>query len=136
MNDLLREAAEIMDALMRKSDCAQDRNAEFAAVAAWKCKAAGSTPLMQPREALYADAETPNVRVRPDAKADVRRILRTRRLTEELGHGEDTIAALEQMKRMQTALRVITTWCSFPLPDAAQVKRTASAALNPKANNG
>lgn len=63
MNDLLREAAEIMDALMRKSDCAQDRNAEFAAVAAWKCKAAGGTPLMQPREALYADAETPNKEV-------------------------------------------------------------------------
>ena len=83
---------------------------------------AGSSPVERP--------------VRPDAKADVRRILRTRRLTEELGHGEDAIAALEHMKRMQTALRVITTWCSFTPLDAAQVKRTASAALNPKANNG
>ena len=93
--------------------------------------------MTQQRDTTEAAGGSPVERgVRPDAKADVRRILRTRRLTEELGHGEDTIAALEHMKRMQTALRVITTWCSFPPLDAAQVKRTASAALTPKANNG
>lgn len=53
---LLHEAAAIMEALMRKSDCALDRNAEFFAVSAWKIKARGDTPLMQPLEALASDS--------------------------------------------------------------------------------
>ncbi len=69
--------------------------------------------------------------VRPDAM-DFRRVLRARRLCEELGHGEDTIAALEHMKRMQTALRVISTWCSFPPVDAMQIKRACIEALSTK----
>lgn len=74
--------------------------------------------------------------VRPASAADVRRLLRKRRLTEELGHGEDTLAALEHMKRMQTALRIIATWASFPPLSESQVKRAATEALNPKVGNG
>lgn len=80
------------------------------------------------RPAVVGQVERP---VRPDAM-DVRRILRARRLCEELGHGEDTIAALEHMKRMQTALRVISTWCYFPPVDATQIKRACTEALNTK----
>ena len=66
--------------------------------------------------------------VRPDAPS-LRRILRAKRLTEELGHGDDTIAALEHMKRMQTALRIISTWASFPPLSESQVKRACMDAL-------
>lgn len=38
-----------------------------------------------------------------------KRIVRTKRLLEELGH-EDTFAALEQALKMRTALRVLYTW--------------------------
>ena len=65
---------------------------------------------------------------RPDAP-NLRRMLRARRLTEELGHGDDTIAALEHMKRMRTALRVISTWASFPPLSESQVKRVCADAL-------
>jgi hypothetical protein len=40
------EAGRIMAALVAKSDCAVDRNAEFAAFSAWKIKARGEAPLV------------------------------------------------------------------------------------------
>lgn len=58
--ELLREGYEVMRALMRKSDASLDRNAEFAAVAAWWTKAQGGTPLMQPLEALTHGVTRPN----------------------------------------------------------------------------
>lgn len=64
---------------------------------------------------------------------NVRRIVRAQRLGEELGHGGDTLAALEHMRRMQTALRIIRIWvsvddCVYP----KQIMEVADKALSIK----
>jgi hypothetical protein len=58
---LLVDGAGIMDALMVKSDCSLDRNAEFAAVAAWKARAKGCKPFVDyPLEPCELFGSNPN----------------------------------------------------------------------------
>ena len=68
--------------------------------------------------------------VRPPAGPNLRRVLRAARLCDELGHGGDTLAALEHMKRMQSALKVLHTWAGFPPLDLRQVRELCARALN------
>jgi hypothetical protein len=56
-------------------------------------------------------------------------MLRAARLCEELGHGGDTLAALEHMKRMETALKVLHIWAAFPPLDGRQVRELCARAL-------
>ena len=68
--------------------------------------------------------------VRPPAGPNMRRVIRAARLCEELGHGDDTLAALEHMKRMESALKVLHTWSAFPPPlDMRQVRDLCARAL-------
>jgi hypothetical protein len=59
----------------------------------------------------------------------MRRVLRAQRLCEELGHGGDTLAALEHMKRMESALKVLHTWAAFPPLDVREVRALCARAL-------
>jgi len=63
-----------------------------------------------------------------DGKPNPRRILRAQRLCAELGHA-DTLAALEHMKRMETALKVLHTWAGFPPLDVREVRKVCGDAL-------
>lgn len=67
--------------------------------------------------------------VRPLAGPNTRRVLRSARLCEELGHGGDTLAALKHMKRMESALKVIHTWAAFPPLDVRDVRALCARAL-------
>jgi len=69
--------------------------------------------------------------VRALAGPNPRRMLRAARLCEELGHGGDTLAALEHMKRMESALKVLHTWAAFPPLDVRQVRELCARALKP-----
>jgi hypothetical protein len=67
--------------------------------------------------------------VRPPAGPNMRRILRAARLCQELGHGGDTLAAMEHMKRMESALKVLHTWAAFPPLDVREVRALCARAL-------
>jgi hypothetical protein len=51
--------------------------------------------------------------VRPLAGPNMRRMLRTARLCEELGHGGDTLAALEQLKALRAAADAVLKEAQF-----------------------
>jgi hypothetical protein len=68
--------------------------------------------------------------VEAPARSSARRMLRAARLCEDLGHGSDILAALEHMKRMERALKVLRTWASFPPMDVRHVKDLCDSALN------
>jgi hypothetical protein len=59
----------------------------------------------------------------------MRRVLREQRMCEELGHGGDTLAALEHMMRMESALKVLHTWAAFPPLDVREVRALCARAL-------
>lgn len=59
--------------------------------------------------------------------SDTKQAAITRQL-EELGH-TDIVEALKHMRRMRTALRVISTWAAFPPIDCRQMALTAQNAL-------
>ena len=65
----------------------------------------------------------------PLAGPNPRRILKTMRLCQELGHGSDTLAALEHMKRMESALKILHTWAGFPPLDSRHVRELCVKAL-------
>ena len=65
-----------------------------------------------------------------EVNPNARRVIRANRLLAELGHS-DSLEALEHMKRMRTALRIISTWAKFPPLDSGQVSRTCVDALKP-----
>ena len=67
--------------------------------------------------------------VRPLAGPNMRRMVRAARLCDELGHGSDTLAALEHMKRMGVALKVLHTWAAFPPLDMQAVRDLCAHAL-------
>lgn len=67
--------------------------------------------------------------VRPPAGPNMRRMLRAQRLCDELGHAGDTLAALEHMKRMEVALKVLHTWAAFPPLDTRAVRDLCAHAL-------
>jgi hypothetical protein len=67
--------------------------------------------------------------------ANPRRALRAQRLCQELGHSGDTLTALEHMKRMETALKVLHTWAKFPPMDARHVLDLCEKALNTKTDS-
>jgi hypothetical protein len=64
----------------------------------------------------------------------MRRIIRTNRITQELGFA-DSLEALEAAKKWQDALKVICTWASVPgALDAKAVKALCTKSLNTKAH--
>lgn len=60
---------------------------------------------------------------------NMRRIIRSNRLLFEMGY-DDTIKALQDMQKMQRALKVIHTWSGFPPLDEKHVRKLAGQALN------
>ena len=60
---------------------------------------------------------------------NARLVLRANRLLREVGH-DDTNAALEHMKRMETALKVLQTWAHFPPMDVREVDALCTRALS------
>ena len=68
-------------------------------------------------------------KVGPLSRPNARRTLRAARLCEELGHGGDTLAALDHMKRMESALKVLHTLAAFPPMDVRQVRDLCARAL-------
>ena len=61
--------------------------------------------------------------------SNTRRVIRASRLCDELGHGDDTVAALQHAVRMRSALRVIHTWAGAELIDGLQVRALCNKAL-------